>query len=482
MKNRPNILFITTDQQRWDCLGVARSNHPVMTPHLDQLAAEGLRFDKAYSDCPICIPARTTIMTGRCAYHHGQSNMTVKPFPEQDHLTLPGRLRDAGYQTHAVGKMHFHPPRARYGFDRMRLLPEDYVNWLETTPHAGEYRGHGLGGNEIYPVFASTPIPFTHSHWIVEESIDFIRQLDPHHPFFMWTSFEAPHAPFDPPESFVRLYDNADIPEPLSGDWEDEEAAPNWVKHTRWAGKFDELPAHVIRAARKHYYAQITHIDYELGRLFGELKSQGLYDNTLILFTSDHGEMLGDFNLFHKSAFYESSAHVPFLLKWHEQANHSWTKGQLADGAVQLADIYPTLLDAAGLWSAQDEESRDGVSLLQAQESDLQDRWICGYMNKLDGFYMATNRKWKYIYYVNGGMEQLFHLVNDPEERHNAAAEHPEALAICRRKLLEAIPELEDSQSETGLKRTTTPLPSKQEVKAVNGLAWRGPIRYGKGY
>ena len=150
VSSKPNLLLITTDQQRADCLGIERSDHPVMTPHLDQLAHEGVRFSRAYSDCPLCIPARTTIMTGQCAYTHGVHTNGEFRIPVPGDNTLPGKLTAAGYQTHAAGKMHFYPPRNRNGFERMRLLPEDYVNDLEQTPYAGMYRGHGIGGNEVF--------------------------------------------------------------------------------------------------------------------------------------------------------------------------------------------------------------------------------------------------------------------------------------------------------------------------------------------
>ncbi|WP_222429874.1 sulfatase-like hydrolase/transferase [Paenibacillus cremeus] len=495
MLTHPNILLITTDQQRWDCLGMVGAGHPVMTPHLDQLAAEGIRFRRAYSDCPICIPARTTIMTGLSADRHGLANMseTAKPFPEASHRTLPGRLTAAGYQTHAAGKMHFTPARARYGFERMRLLPEDYVNWLEGTPYAGMYRGHGLGGNEVYPAFASTPVQYTQTHWIVNESIDFLRQRDPHAPFFMWTSFETPHPPFDPPESYVRLYDGIDIPKPSVGDWsrDAEDKVPRWITNVRWSRKLDQLPEAVVQAARKHYYAQITHIDYELGRLLGELNSQGIAQDTIILFTSDHGEMLGDHGLFHKTAFYEPSAGVPFILRIPKaflQARYpAYAAGRVFERGAQLADIYPTLLDLAGVWSEEEQSERDGCSLLRMDESELEERWLFGYVEERDGLFMAANVKWKYLYYVDGGFEQLFNLEQDPLELHNLAADtRPECGAMlneCRHQLRERFPAWrDDDNATTGLRATDKPLREERQVKAANPFAWRGPIRYGKGY
>src|SRR5690606_15719299 len=214
-----------------------------------------------------------TIMTGQCAYTHGIVHNGDYAIPEQPQETVPGRLSAAGYQTHAAGKMQFHPPRNRNGFERMRLVPEDYLNELEETPYRGMYRGHGLGGNEVYPAYSAVPVDHTTTNWTVEESIEFLRQRDPGAPFFLWTSFEAPHPPFDPPESYVRLYDGRAIPQPVVGGWAGA-GEPAWVSARKLACKLDRLEDDIIAAARKHYYAMITHIDYALGRLFGELKSQ----------------------------------------------------------------------------------------------------------------------------------------------------------------------------------------------------------------
>lgn len=473
MRKRPNILLITTDQHRGDCCGSAQRAHPVMTPHLDQLAAEGVRFERAYSDGPVCIPARMTIMTGKCAYTHGVTAYGEFRMPEAAHQTLPGRLASAGYQTHAAGKMHFYPPRQRNGFDRMRLVPEDYINWLEGTPYAGLYRGHGIGGNEIHPAFSAVPAEYTATHWTVQESIDFLRQRDPEAPFFMWTSFEAPHPPYDPVESYVRLYDGVQIPEPFIGDWTKGDKAPNWVINRYRAFNLERQPPSVIQAARKHYYAQITHIDYQLGRLFGELKSQKLWEDTVILFTSDHGELLGDHGMFHKNCYYEGSARVPFILRVPQQYESSWKPGAVVDAPVQLADIYPTFMELAGCSKTDDRTDRDGMDLSRIAKEALEGRWIYGFLDgENGGLHMATDGRWKYLYYVWGGTEQLFDLHEDPNECHNLAEDQQvkHILELCQVKMKNQFSDFTVND---------IPLPEASEVRARNPLAWRGPIRYG---
>ncbi|MEK3883750.1 sulfatase-like hydrolase/transferase [Paenibacillus sp. PL2-23] len=486
MTKKPNILFITTDQQRADCLSIARSEHPVMTPHLDQLADEGVRFTRAYSDCPLCIPSRTTIMTGRTAYAHGVDTNGEFPIPEEKENTLPGRLTSAGYQTHAAGKMHFYPPRNRNGFERMRLLPEDYVNMLEGAGYGGMYRGHGLGGNEVHPTFSAVPTEYTSTHWTVSESIDFLRQRDEGNPFFMWTSFEAPHPPFDPPERFVRLYDGVDIPDPIAGDWTGAEA-PEWVRHRRLSRKLDRLSEDVVRAARKHYYAMITHIDYELGRLFGELKGQGLWDNTIIIFTSDHGEMLGDHGLFHKSCFYEQSARVPLILKPASSTPLPLGAGSVCDKPVLLADLYPTLTELAGCSKPGDRDEREGRSLIASMNGDelVADRVLAGYIQDEGGLYMVTDGKWKYVYYAQDQREQLFHVEEDAGELKDlwpaAAAAKDERLVSYRRILADTFASHGITMENGELKADQAARKewTEERIRQNNPFAWRGPIRYG---
>ncbi len=484
--SKPNIVLVTTDQQRGDCLGFMKSSHPVMTPHLDQLSHESLVFTRAYSDAPVCVPARTSIMTGQNAYTHGVHTMGAYPIPVKPEETLPGILRAEGYQTHAAGKMHFHPPRARYGFERMRLVPEDYVNDLERTPYAGMYRGHGMGGNEIYPAYSAVPERHSTTNWTIDESIDFLRQRDPQAPFFLWTSFEAPHPPFDPPESYVRLYDGLDIPSAVRSNWSESADEPNWLANRRRTYNLEGLSVDLVKSARKHYYAMITHIDYQLGRLFGELKSQKLWENTIILFTSDHGELLGDHAMFHKSCYLEGAARIPFLLRIPDQCNRTGLRpGDRVHVPVQLSDICPTLASLAGA-SAPSGMVWDGASLADTEGlSRLQRRTVFGCIGEKNGFmYMAASERWKYIYYEWGGKEQLFDLAADPDERINLAADgdHLEMLQHYRILLLKQFPDLRDEGDATGMRRKDSALPSSQEARAGNPLAWRGPIRYGGGW
>ena len=445
-----------------------------MTPHFDQIAYEGIWYERAYADCPVCMPQRATMLTGFTASQHGMpyNNMSGPRSPIAAEHSLPARLtREAGYQTKAVGKMHFYPERARFGFEHISLHPNDYLNFLEDNGYGGFYRGHGLGGNEVYPAVSAVPERLTHTHWIVDESIRFLSQRDPEHPFMLWMVFEAPHSPFDPPEPFDRFYDDFDIPEAVIGDWVNAPGEPQELVAQRIIKKADRMSAQVVRRLRQHYYGQVTHIDYQLGRFLGELKSKGLYDNTVIVITSDHGEHLGDHQLYGKYTYLESSARVPIIMRLPDA--HGIRNSRIATPAL-TADIVPTLLELAGL---QPEPAMDGISLLRLPE----ERVVYG---ETRHSVFSTDGRLKYIYYFAGGAEQLFDVSRDKDDRHNLAGQpaYAESQAALKAGLIMYLqanrrPAVRDG--ELLVRESTLDI---DELRAQNAAAWRGPLRYGQGY
>jgi arylsulfatase len=190
---RANILLITTDQQRFDTIAALGNEH-IYTPHLDWLSDEGITFQRAYADAPICMPSRATLMTGKHGFNSGLTGNSSAVVPMQSYLTLPALLTQAGYQTRAQGKMHFHPMRANYGFEHMEL-PMDYYRERHGAGHGGLPKQHGLGENEITPVISTVDEAHSLTHWTVRRSIDFLETRDPTRPFFPLDKFyQAPPA------------------------------------------------------------------------------------------------------------------------------------------------------------------------------------------------------------------------------------------------------------------------------------------------
>lgn len=289
MGDRPNVLLITTDQQRFDTIHAAGNPH-IRTPNLNWLADNGIRCSNAYTDCPVCVPARATIMTGK----HGHS---------------------MGLVTNG-GKMHFNPRRCNHGFEHMEIL-EDYYRHMAAHPEKGVPMNHGLGQNVMEPGVSTVDETASLTHWTVDRSIDFLETRDDTRPFFLWTSFAKPHPPLDPCRNYWEMYRDRPVPAPVRGDWSAmlDDVPPGFLAssfHLNMCHRFsDDLIADIRRA----YYACITQIDYNLGMLFARLRELDLLENTWIMFTSDHGEMLGDHRMGAKSVGMEGSAHIPMLVK-----------------------------------------------------------------------------------------------------------------------------------------------------------------------
>lgn len=435
---RPNILLITADQQRFDTVG-SRAPSFMRTPHYDQLANEGTSFTAAYADCPLCVPSRTSIMTGKYGFNHGMlgNGPTVEVMGRDD--TLPAFLGELGYQTAAIGKMHFGPQRARHGFDEM-ILPQDYYREMHRQGYDLQPMRHGLGQNELYPGMATVPEAKTLTSWTAEQCVEYIlERRDPTAPFFLWCSFSKPHPPFDPPEPYYSMYRNSAIPAPVVGDWVDADDCPAAFSRFNQQQGYDRLTPEVIREARAAYYGLITQNDYNMGRIFAALQDVNLFRETLIIYTSDHGEYLGDHRAGAKTFFHEPSAHIPFVLRLPQSWEHRQSGAQV-DSLVSLADILPTLVAAAG---GTPPAGVDGQNLVALARDELADpRQYLEGMFPEDGqgfeYYGITDGHWKYIWYPEGSAEQLFDLHRDPDELQNLAGlpEYRQAQARLKEELV----------------------------------------------
>lgn len=424
-----NVLLLMADQFRGDCLSCA-GNDAIDTPNLDELASEGVCFSHAYSEVPSCVPARSILMTGMNQWHTGVLGMGpgMGKMPDTFLHTLPGEFANAGYHTQGVGKMHFSPQRALNGFhntviDESGRVEEpgfvsDYRDWFEHNK-IGQmgYRDHAVGWNSWMARPSHLPEWLHSTNWTVDEAVNFLHRRDPNKPFFLKVSFNRPHSPYDPPQVYYDMYRDEELPAPYIGDWSemnlDEKEA---MKTDAWRGARSERDIHRARAA---YYGSITHVDHQIGRLFYEMKKMGIYDDTIILFVSDHGDMLGDHYLWRKTYAYEGSAHVPLILKVPKE--QTLPKGAILDQVVGLQDVMPTLLDAVGL---QVPDSCDGASLLPLLRGETRWReYIHGehctcYHTDQENHYV-TDGHYKLVWLDNLDIWQFFDLDNDAGELHN---------------------------------------------------------------
>lgn len=425
MKKKPNIILITTDQQRFDTIQKL-GNRAIFTPHLNWLVSEGITFTRCYADCPICVPSRTTIMTGKKGYTSGITNNQDHYNVMTENKTLPKLLTEHGYQTRAVGKMHFEPVRAHYGFEHM-LLPLDYYREYRGKSHVANPKHHGVGENEVEPVISTVHENDSLTTWTVDRSIDFIETRDTTRPFFMWTSFAKPHPPLDPCYNYWALYEHIDLPAPVYGDWsEDAETMPKgFLRHTYALNNMHMFSEQQLKAIKRAYYACITQIDYSLGLLFARLREEGLFEDTWIIFTSDHGDMMGDHHMGAKFTYTEGAAHVPFIVRPPNNACQEY-KGKRSAILTELSDIYPSILEMAGINVA---EKMDGESIFELLKKE-KDRPFFGNCEK--STFCAMRNNIKYIMTVFGGQELLFDLSKDPYEKKNLIGDKQYEEVLCQ--------------------------------------------------
>ena len=438
---RPNILLIMTDQQRGDCLGI--EGHPVLlTPTMDGIAHQGVRFVRAYSSCPSCIAARRSLLSGQFPVTHGMRG--YRDGVEWDAPpTLPEVLSQAGYHTYLVGRsMHQHPVRKRYGFDHMVIhgWESDYAEWLKQREPEGSggYYGTGVMHNDWTARPWHMPEAYHHTNWTVNLALEFLRKRDPSCPFFLAVSFLAPHPPLVPPAPYMERYLRMDLPEPVIGDW----ASPpeNDGLGLGQSSSRVHLTGEALRSARAGYYGLINHIDDQINRLLNPVTGiDRMTDrDTVVVLTSDHGEMLGDHHLWRKTVPYEPSARIPLLLRAPERFGIS--SGTVVEAPVGLEDIMPTLLAMADLEIPETVEGRDLLTLVR--DRDVPWRPYL-HIEHAPIHHTLTDGREKFVWFVQDGREQFFDLVEDPAECHDRIRDAGEQERIARWRGL-MIEELKD--------------------------------------
>lgn len=414
-EDRPNLVLIMTDQQRGDALGI-EGRKGLDTPNLDYLAASGARFTRAYSTCPSCIPARRALLSGQFPATNGMVGMQGGVEWNPRH-TMPGMLREAGYQTFLVGRsMHQHPPSKRYGYDHMEDLnipytPSAYQDWLadNAVSSRGGMWGHGIDPNGWIARPWHLEEHMHPTNWTVQQSLKFLERRDTSCPFFLTVSLLPPHPPLIPPAFYMQRYLDRDLGGPVIGEWANR---PPSVKGQDPRSNHVILEGETWHNSAAGYYGLINHIDDQIDLLLRELKRN--HPNTLIIFTSDHGELLGDHYLFRKVLPYEGSARIPLLVN-----GPMINSGLVVDRPACLEDIMPTFLDAAGIEIPDSLDGRSLLPLCKDQRVEWRDTIHVEHApcyQADEGYHMLTDGKQKYIWYTETGQEQLFDLTNDPTE------------------------------------------------------------------
>ena len=451
---RPNILFIMTDQHRWDCLG-ANGNKIIKTPNLDRFAARSANFTHAFVQAPVCVPSRASFFTGR--YPHSHKNRVNYTPLDRHEILMQARLQEAGYRTASVGKLHLYPPTVeeakRSGFDIVELHDavsfldqfSDYVKWRNERDPMKQiyYRRYAknieLGKN---PFRSAIQEQFTDTAWVGSRTRHYIRELSSSNkPFFLFSSFWKPHSPYEVPAPFDSMYDDVEIPLPKATSLEDIEKLPLPLQKLILRGR---NPRYAMDRERlqwiyRSYYGSISHIDKEIGLILKTLEETGTAKNTIIAFSSDHGDQLLKHGLVGKNCFFEESVRVPFII-----GNPGRIQAGVHEQLVESIDLLPTLFELAGLPEPKENQGRSLAPLIAdlgrpyvPKEAVFSENIIPEVITRGWDFYfekgqgvkgirhpdskMVRTHRWKYNYYPDGYAE-LYDLEKDPDEYQNLAS------------------------------------------------------------
>jgi choline-sulfatase len=431
--SRPNILLLMADQWRYDYLGSAGAEF-LRTPNLDRLAERGMLFTHCCTNSPVCAPARIALATGLQPTRLGAlDNHSFLPHTVP---TYYQRLRDRGYRVGCVGKLDLAKPdgyNGRYG-DRPCVFgwgfthPEEcegkmhagrkphpqgpYTYWLQEQGLLGRFhedytarqaRGWIIGASHdsVLPTEAFEDV------YIGRRAVEWIENVPDDFPWHFFVSFVGPHDPFDPPTEYAERHRRADVPEPI-----EISAAPRCRRVEQRRREHDREE---VRRTRRQYGAAIEVIDDQVGRILDALERRGLADGTIVLFSSDHGEMLGDHGLYTKSVAYEAALRVPLIV-----AGPGIEPQRTSDRLIELIDLNPTLCELAGLAPQEDIDARSICPLLRGEAR----RHRSEIVSALRGLRCIRTGRYKLIDNYND-IPELYDLQEDPHELTNAAADHP---------------------------------------------------------
>lgn len=419
MEKRPNFLFFVPDQFRADWLGCA-SDLPVKTPNIDRLAAQGTRFTQAMTPSPLCSPARACLATGMDFENCGAP--TIYDNTPLKKKTYYQSLRDVGYHVAGVGKFDLHKADLDWGVDGSMLLEEyGFSEGIDSEgkgdaiwsyrkekvvkgPYIKYLKGQGLldkhlsmyehsTGNLLFEAVTDLPDEAYCDNWISQNGLDMLGGFSNKQPWHLVVNFAGPHDPYDVTSAMRERWSDVDFPAPINNDQDDPEE---------------------IRLRQQNYAAMIENIDTQIGRYLDLLEERGELDNTVIIFSSDHGEMLGDHNRWQKSIWYRGSVDIPLILKGPGIAKQS------SRALVSFHDIAATMLDLAGAEPLEDGDARSFEPVLTG-ENQIHRR-----VNKsaLNDWKLVSDGRFKLVL-REGKDPVLFDLKTDPEEIHNFASEFP---------------------------------------------------------
>ncbi len=429
MSSRPNILWFCTDQQRFDTIGALGNPH-VRTPTIDQLVAEGTAFTHCYCQSPICTPSRSSFMTGLYPSRLHNTRNGNESFPADAPPLISKLLADSGYDCGNIGKFHLTSSGRRteprlddgYRFWKFSHAPRD--DWEDGHDYADWVREKGGDLDDMRESPDRVPAEFHQTTWACEQAAAFVSEKRDS-PWFLTVNVYDPHPPFIPPKSYADQFAAEDMPGPHFEE-SDLETQQKLAK-IDFQDEIRRPDDHGAKEAQARYYAMIALIDDKLAELLAKLEETGQAENTLVGFTSDHGETLGDHGLMFKGCrFYEGLVRVPLIFRWPGVAK----AGQIADGLVELLDLSATVLDAAQIPLPDYFQGRSLRPILDGSQpgDKIRESVRCEYFDSLDAFFtggpgafatMHRRGAYKLTVYHGFGLGELYDLDSDPWEHRN---------------------------------------------------------------
>ena len=436
----PNILFITADHLRYDTVG-HNGDAVIQTPAMDRLAGEGARLTNYFVQNPVCAPSRATFMTGRYPRHHGvrwNGNRL-----DENEMTLVEFLKRQGYTTASIGKHHVSQKRFADSLDvteaggirrNWNENPEGKYEVDDPNPFEQYVRSRGYEYKTGYalPNFrenlgaapSDLPEDCHLDAYVGQRGCDYLKQADKGQPFFMWLGFYGPHHPYVPSGRFARMYDPDHLP-PFHRAPDDLDKKPVeyrlyfQAKSHKYHG-FPNASEETFRKMKAAYYGMVSQLDWQLGLVLDTLRDAGLEEHTIVVFTSDHGEFLGDHGIPAKAPFLlDCMLHVPCLIRFPGGPSHT-----AYDTLVESVDLFPTLARMAGFEPPEWVQGRDLTPLLTGNADGYCPREAV-YAEAVDKRCIRT-RDWKLIHYPTRPWGELYHLAEDPHELHNLYDERPD--------------------------------------------------------
>lgn len=444
MPKPPNIILIVTDQQRWDTIGALGAPW-MQTPNMDRLAAEGTAYTHCYTTSPVCVGARASLFSG-CWPHMLNVYQNFDPWEP----TWVQSLADAGYHCVSIGKMHINPYDAKGGFhQRFPVENKDRALFLEEAHRAiyDEWDKALLANGAVKPTrfnrAAADPEGFRdalgafawhlpdrlHSdNYIADTALWWLQQRKAPNPLFLQIGFCGPHPPYDPPQAYIDRYADVDLPVPdvTAADLDGQTDALKALRAVQEQGNYDSIawrsnPGHeALLRMRRHYAANVTLLDERLGHLMERLEQVGLLQDSVVIFTSDHGDNLGEHGHIQKHNMYEGAVRVPLIVRSPGRVE----AGRVSDAFVQWMDIAPTILESAGVPVPRNWEARSLWPLLRDPAAPGRDA-VYAELGRdhiqahAEMMIMRRDRRWKLVFYLGQDDGELYDLEADPAETSN---------------------------------------------------------------